>query len=200
MTDKSRGAGYADVRDLGVMVRGKAARGQVDYSAGVFNGLGEHFNDTDRNEDKSMVGRIVLRPTMVAGLQVGGSFARERFRLFDSTRRERQGIDLAYARGPMGFKGELMTGRDAAVTRRGGYAQIAGRLTKTFPAVGRFDTWDPDTRSEITLATVTERDWLGGFTYVLHPSGVWLQANYIYKTFGGFAPTKVFLTNVQTAW
>ena len=65
----------------------------------------------------------------------------------------------------------------------------------------RFDAWDPDTRSEGTAATVTERDWIGGFTYILHPSGVWLQMNYVRKTFGGVSPARnVVMTNVQTAW
>jgi hypothetical protein len=101
----------------------------------------------------------------------------------------------------MGLKAEGRGGRDAAVTRRGGYGQVTARVTKPLTAVFRFDAWDPDTRTEATSATVTERDWLGGFTYVLHPSGVWLQANYIRKTFNGLAPSRdVFLTNVQTAW
>lgn len=201
MTDKTRGGGYADVRDFGVMVRGKVASGQIEYAGGVFNGLGEAFNDVDKNEDKSMVGRIVARPAFVKGLQLGASIARERFQLFDDTARERQAVDVAYARGIFGVKGELMGGRDAATTRQGGYAQVSTRMTKKMTALARFDVWDPDTRSEQTAATVTERDWLGGFTYVLHPSGVWLQANYIWKTFDSVSPSRsVFLANVQTAW
>jgi flagellar motor protein MotB len=201
MTDKARGAGYADIRDFGVMVRGKVAGGQVEYSGGVFNGLGEAFNDVDKNEAKTVVGRVVAKPTFAKGVQIGASMSRDRLELFNDTARERQGVDLSYARGVFGFRTEYMGGRDAAVTRQGGYAQLTARVTKTLTLVGRFDTWDPDTRSEATATTVTERDWLGGFTYVLHPSGVWLQANYIRKTFDGFAPSRnVFMTNVQTAW
>jgi hypothetical protein len=201
MTDKARGAGYADLRDFGVMVRGKVAGGAVEYSGGVFNGLGEAFNDVDKNEAKTMVGRVIAKPKFVKGLQVGASMSRDRFELFNETARERQGVEMAYARGIFGLKAEYMGGRDAAVTRQGAYAQASARVHKAFTVVARFDTWDPDTRSEATAATVTERAWLGGFTYVLHPSGVWLQGNYIRKTFDGLAPSRnVFMTNVQTAW
>jgi hypothetical protein len=201
MTDKARGGPYADIRDLGVLVRGKLAGGQVEFAGGVFNGLGEAFNDVDRNEDKTMVGRITAKPTFIKGLQVGASMARDKADLFNDIAREREGVELAYARGFFGFKSEYMAGRDAAITRQGGYAQVTARLTKKFTTVARFDAWDPDTRTEKTAATVTERDWLGGFTYVLHPSGVWLQANYIRKTFDGVSPSRnVFMTNVQTAW
>jgi hypothetical protein len=201
MVDKARGAGYADIRDFGVMVRGKVAGGQLEYATGVFNGFGEAFNDIDRNEDKSLVGRLIARPRFVKGLQVGASIGRERFTWSDQTARERQGVDAAYGYGIFGFKGELFGGRDAAVTRQGGYAQVSTRVHKKMTMVARYDTWDPDTRSENTAVTVAERDWLGGFTYVLHPSGVWLQANYIWKTFDGVAPSRsVFTTNVQTAW
>ena len=201
MTDKARGGGYADIRDFGMIVRGKTARGQVEYSGGFFNGLGESFNDTDRNEDKPIALRVVAKPTAVKGLHVGASIAREGVDLFDVTARERQGVELAWARGFFGFKSEYMGGRDAAVTRQGGYAQVSAKLTKALTTVARFDAWDPDTRSEGTAATVTERDWIGGFTYILHPSGVWLQMNYVRKTFGEVSPSRnVFMTNVQTAW
>ncbi|HWI16411.1 MAG TPA: porin [Vicinamibacterales bacterium] len=201
MTDKARGAGYADLRDFGVMVRGRTAGGQLEYSGGVFNGLGEAFNDVDRNEDKTMVGRLVAKPKFIKGLQFGASMSRDRFELSNDSSRERQGVEMAYARGVFGMKAEFMGGRDAAVTRHGGYAQVTARVRKALTAVVRFDTWDPDTRSEASAATVTERAWLGGFTYVLHPSGVWLQGNYIRKTFDGLIPSRnVFMTNVQTAW
>lgn len=201
MSDKSRGAGYGDVRDLGVMVRGKVLGGQVEYAGGVFNGLGENFNDIDKNEQKTAVMRVIAKPSFIKGLQFGGSVARDRFQVANPTGRERQGLELAYARGIVGIKGELMMGRDAAITRRGGYGQASVRVRKAMTAVFRFDTWDPDTRGEATAATVTERDWLGGVTYTLGNSGVWLQANYIRKTFGGLIKSRdVFTTNVQTAW
>jgi hypothetical protein len=67
--------------------------------------------------------------------------------------------------------------------------------------VFRFDTWDPDTRSNTTLETVAERDWLGGVTYTIANSGAWLQFNYIRKTFADVVPARnVFMANVQSTW
>jgi hypothetical protein len=74
-------------------------------------------------------------------------------------------------------------------------------VIKPLQLVARMDNWDPDTRANSTVATVNERDWLGGFTYNLTSTGVWLQMNYIRKTFDGvIAPRNVFMSNIQTTW
>jgi hypothetical protein len=173
----------------------------VDYFAGVFNGLGESQNDQDKNDVKELVARTIYRPTFAKGLQLGGSFARDGFRKLDALNRERHGVEALYTRGPLGFKSELMFGRDAAVTRRGGYFLATHRLHKSVQAVFRFDTWDPDTRSNATLETVTERDWLGGVTYTIANTGAWLQFNYVRKTFADVAPARnLFMANVQSTW
>lgn len=201
MTDKFRSSGYGDVRDLGVTVRGKMAQGQFEYAAGVFNGLGEGFNDVDKNEQKTWVSRLAYRPAAIKGLQIGGSIARDGLHVSDPSTRERQGADLLYARGPYGVKAEYMAGRDGAITREGSYVQLTRRMSKPLQLVFRVDSWDPDTRSNNTAATVNERDWLGGYTYSLGNTGAWVQMNYIHKTFDGVIKARdVFMTNVQTTW
>jgi len=98
-------------------------------------------------------------------------------------------------------KAEYMEGRDGAVTRAGNYLQLTARVRKPLQLVFRMDNWDPDTRSEASVATVNERDWLGSFTYTLSNTGVWLQMNDTRKTSAGvIAPRDVFMTNVQTTW
>jgi hypothetical protein len=201
MSDKARGGGYGDVRDLGLMVRGKLAAGQLEYFGGVFNGLGESQNDQDKNDQKDLAVRVIARPTLLKGLQFGGSFARDGFTTLSPTGRERHGLELAYARGKIGVKSELMLGRDAAVTRQGGYVHVTHRLHRSVQAIFRFDSWDPDTRAGATAETVTERDWLGGVTYTIAHSGAWLQFNYARKTFSAVVPTRnVFVANIQSTW
>ena len=201
MSDKARGGGYGDIRDLGLMIRGKVAAGQLEYFGGVFNGLGESQNDLDKNELKDLAARVIVRPAPVQGLQFGGSFARDGFTTRSPTGRERHGLEFVYARGAVAVKSELMFGRDAAVTRQGGYVHVAHRLHRSLQANVRFDTWDPDTRTNATAETVTERDWLGGVTYTIANSGAWLQFNYARKTFSDVVPSRnVFVANMQSTW
>ena len=201
MSDKARGGGYGDVRDLGLMVRGKLARGHLDYFAGVFNGLGESQNDQDKNDQKDLAVRLLARPTFVKGLQVGGSFARDGFKRLSQAGRERHGVELLYARGALGLKSEVMFGRDGAVPRRGGYVQATQRLNRNLQAIFRFDTWDPDSRTNAAADTVAERDWLSGVTYTIANSGAWLQLNYVRKTFADVAPARnLFIANIQSTW
>ena len=54
IADKARGAGWGDVRDLGVVTRARLAGNRMEYAVGVFNGLGASLNDIDRNEAKPL--------------------------------------------------------------------------------------------------------------------------------------------------
>ena len=198
-SDRGRDGGYGDVRDLGVMVRG--AVGSIEYYGGLFNGLGESQNDLDKNDVKDLVARIVVRPAPVKGLQVGGSFARDGFGALKATSRERHGVEFLYTRPTFSVKSEFMAGRDGAVRRRGAYVEATRRLRRNLQGVARFDSWDPDTRVDSAANDVIERDWLGGVTYTIVNSGVWLQINFVEKTFGHVLPSRhVFLANLQSTW
>jgi hypothetical protein len=200
MSDKARGGGYGDVRDLGLMVRGKAAAGQLEYYGGVFNGLGESQNDVDKNDEKDLVARAIVRPAFFKGLHLGGSFARDGFGSVPAAGRLRHGVEFQYARFGATVKSELMFGRDGEIRRRGGYVHVMRPIRKNLQAALRFDTWDPDTRADLA-DSVTEKDWLAGLTYTIANSGAWLQLNFIQKTFGGLLPARsVFMANLQSTW
>ena len=200
MADKARGGGFGDVRDMGVLARGKLVSGQVEYAGGFFNGMGESMNDVDKNDEKPFVGRLVIKPKAVKGLQFGGSMARASSSN-DATRRDRSGFEAAYTRGIFTAKSELMLAQDGAVTRQGYYLFGGAKLSKSIEAVFRHDVFDPDTRSDATAATVTERDWLGGVNWFIAGPSVVLQFDYVRKTFASVqAPRDVFITNLQTSW
>lgn len=201
MSDKSRGAGYGDVRDLGVIVRGKAFANQLEYAGGVFDGLGEGQNDVDKNDQKSYAVRAFLKPSVIKGLQFGGSIARGAFRSDDASRRDRQGVEVVYTAARFAVKSEFMSGKDGLVSRQGYYGQLSVRPVKTVEVLFRADSWDPDTSTELTSATAREFDYVGGFTFSGLAPNTMFQANYIRKTFGGVvAPRNVFLLNLQTSW
>ena len=200
VSDRGRDGTYGDVRDLGVMVRG-AAGSRIDYFGGFFNGLGESQNDLDKNDVKSVAARIVARPAVMNGLQSGGSFALDGFGAPKATARQRHGLELLYTRPAFSVKSEWMTGSDGATPRRGVYVEATRRLLRNVQAVARFDTWDPDTRTDTAANDARERDWLGGVTYTIANSGVWFQFNFVEKTFGNLLPSRhVVLANLQTTW
>ena len=201
MSDKARGGTYGDIRDFGVMAKGKVAKGQLEYSGGVFNGFGETQNDVDRDGQKPFIGRLVARPSAMKGFSFGSSYGRTMAHAGLPTRRDRAGVDASFARGRVLLASELMLGHDGAAERRGYYAHSSYRLFRDLDAVFRADTFDPDRASDATAATVKETDWLGGMTWrIAGPSAV-LQINYLRTTFLDVQPARhVMMANVQTAW
>lgn len=189
-SDRTRGGNFGDVRDIGIMAKG-TLQSRYDYQLGVFNGLGDTQNDVDRNDRKAVIGRFVAR--LGGGLQVGASGGRE-------GERDRIGAEALFVRGPLKLKSELIKGREDAFHRRGGYVLAAYQLTRRLEAVGRFDTWDPDTSRDTDAASALERDYVAGLN--LRPrDGLRLQANAVHKTFrGGTKARTLLLINLETAW
>ncbi|HEU0004587.1 MAG TPA: porin, partial [Terriglobia bacterium] len=195
-SDRARGGNYGDVRDIGLTGRGGLGR-RVDFQVGVFNGIAETQNDIDRNSQKALVGRMVARP--VTGLQVGfsGAFGASG----RGTDRDRLGAEFLFTRGALRLKSELMTGEDGPLHRRGFYGHLGYRLRPRLEAVVRVDTWDPDTATELTPASVRELDYVTGLNVFLSEH-LKLQVNYLRKTFGNdlLSPRNVLLVNTQAFW
>ena len=197
-SDRARGGAYADVRDVGVMVRGGSGS-RLDIQAGLFNGVGESQNETDRNDQKAVAASVVVRP--VSGLHLGSSGAWGNGG-GDRPRRDRVGAEVQYTRGPLTLRSELMTGHDGALHRRGAYGHAGYRFSPRVEGVLRVDTWDPDTDSDATASSVAERDYIAGVNVFLSQHNLKLQANYLRKTFhDDVVPARnVFLINTQTFW
>lgn len=200
-SDRSRGGNYGDVRDIGVMAYGPLGK-QVNYQVGLFNGSGENQNDLDKNDQKAVVGRLVIRPSFIKGLQVGGSGAWGNGAQANRPRRDRLGTELLYARHNFMFKSELVTGKDAELHRLGYYTHFGYKIRPKFETVFRFDVWDPDRRLETSSANVTERDYITGLNYYITENNLKLQMNYLRKTFAAqVLPSRnLFLVNLQTSW
>ena len=140
MSDRGRAGGYGDVRDLGVIARGQLAHGVVEYTGGVFNGLGESMNEVDRNGQKAFAGRIVVHPA-IRGLQFGGSIARGAFQSTDATRRDRAGVELLFARGLV----QLQVGAGVGPRRSG----VAPRLLRAGDGPAASDAADGAARRRL---------------------------------------------------
>ncbi len=200
-SDRGRGGNFGDLRDLGVSFRG-GLTSRVDYQVGLFNGSGESQNDVDKDNQKALIGRLVLRPPILKGLQIGGSGVWGNGSTPSRLRRDRLGTELLFVRGPFKFKSELMTGKDADFHRRGYYTLGAYKIKPQIEAVYRFDVWDPDRRFETNAANVTETDHVAGINYYIRENNLKMQFNYLRRTFqNGIVPSKnLFLINLQTSW
>lgn len=200
-SDRARGGTYGDIRDIGVMLYGPLTK-RIDYQVGLFNGSGENQNDVDKNDQKAVAGRLIVRPSFLEGLQVGGSGVWGNGEGADRPCRDRLGAEMLFVRGPLTLKSEYMTGKDGVLHRRGYYGHFAYHFTRKWEGVLRFDTWDPDRRQETNAANVTERDYIAGVNYFIQESHVKLQFNYYRKTFtNGIVPSRnVALINLQTWW
>ena len=196
-SDRARGGGLADVRDIGLLARW--ADGPVEVQGGVFNGIAESQNDVDRNDQKALAGSLAWRPWQ--GLHLGASAAwgnggGER------PRRDRAGAEVELLRGRLTARSEVMAGRDGDAERLGYYGLLGFRLVPRLEGVLRIDAFDPDTRSEAAPPTASERDYVAGVNVFLSRHNLKLQANYLRKTFeGGVLPSRnVVLLNTQAFW
>ncbi len=198
--DRARGGAFGDVRDVGLLVRGSTL-GHVDYSLGAFNGSGESQNGVDRNDQKSLAGRVVLR-ALVPGLQVGASGVYGGRPSADYARRDRLGAEAQYAAGPLVARTEFMSGTDGATHRAGYYGLTSLRARRGIDLVARYDVWDPDTRSESSAATARATDVLGGVNVALGGSNSAVQVDYQVRSFRGHLAPRAsqLLLNLQTSW
>lgn len=201
LSDRARGGGYGDVRDIGVMARGSLAAKRVDYSLGIFNGSGDSQNETDRNDRKTLAGRLTWRPA--AGWQFGTSAAWDGGGdSANHVRRDRFGADALFTRDRLRIKAEYMRGTDGPIDREGYYAHVGWKLTPRIESIVRVDQWDPDTRSDATAASARERDYIAGLNFDILQKNLRMQAAAVRKTFAGdLLPLRNLLTiNLQTSW
>jgi phosphate-selective porin len=158
-------------RDVGVAVYGKASI--FEYTAGLLNGSGT--NKADMNEHKDLAGRFLVRPT--GGVALGVSLYRGRQSATAEAPlvvRDREGVELAVARGPATLRAEYVHAKDGAFSRSGGYVQAGWVLLKDkLQAVLKFDTLDLD-RSRAGGRTDV---WTAGLNWYIQGKNK-LQVNY----------------------
>lgn len=201
ISDGGRGGNLGDVRDIGAMIYGPL-NAHVDYQVGLFNGVNEHQNDVDRNDQKAIIGRVVIRPPFLKGLQVGGSGAWGNGGSADRPRRDRLGAELLFTRGRIKLKSELMTAAERDLHRVGYYGHLGFRFHPRVEGIFRYDVFDPDTKLETSSANITERDYITGLNYYIKDNHAKIQFNYLRKTFAdGIVPARnLLLVNLQTSW
>lgn len=145
-------------RDIGIQLGGGLIKYKnrylFDYGIGVFNGSG--IDVEDKNENKDVIGRLVLHP--LKGIGLGGSFYTSKGNYGTPTPtnqdRSRYGVELACEYESFTFKSEYISGKDGTINRNGGYAQIGYYIIpQKFQIIVKYDVYDPNTSSSNVLSS-----------------------------------------------
>ena len=199
IVERSRATGLGDIRDIGVSANGRALT-VVEYHVGVFNETGEGAGTIDANDQKSVMGRVVIHPTFLPNLQFGGSGGFEGGPT--KQRRERSAGELQYRDTHLTLRTEAMSARDGDLRRFGWYGMSAVRPTSRMQFVARFDNWDRDLSGENSSFNGVERQIVVGGSYLLDASSK-IAVNVIRQTFPNISTPRsgtILLAAFQAIW
>ena len=199
--ERSRGGTLGDIRDIGATALGTLANGYVNYQVGLYNDMGDSQNQTDANDQKATMGRVVFRVPGFSALQLGGSGGFEGASKVND-RRERAGGEGQFRAGLLTLRSEVMSARDGNVRRLGYYGFGAIRPTSDVELVGRWDYWDPDLHNESGPTTVAERQITAGGSYFIESAATRLSANFVRSSFPSrrLSPTNELLLGLHVVW
>ncbi len=129
-------------RDIGVTASGKFSI--LEYTLGVFNGSG--INRVDTNDQKDIVGRLILRPFDSLAIGVSHYIGDQRLSASAvSVNRDRTGVDVFFSKGPAFIKGEYIFARDDQVESAGWYVRGAYSFVREkLQALINYDSYDRD--------------------------------------------------------
>ena len=149
--------GNQNGNDIGIQFNGSFVKLNdkplIDYSIGIFNGSG--INISDKNEAKSLAGRLVFHP--LKGLDVGGSFYNG-WDNFGATpkdaERSRIGFELKYEYNRLSFRTEYIKGNDDNTKRFGWYAQTGYYIIpQKLQLLLKYDRYEPNTSKSGDIST-----------------------------------------------
>ncbi|MDB4874771.1 MAG: hypothetical protein JWM41_1217 [Gemmatimonadetes bacterium] len=198
--ERSRAVGLGDVRDIGASINGRATS-QLEYHVGVFNETGDDQGTTDANDQKAVVGRLVVHPSLLPNIQVGGTGAYEGGSV--TQHRERGGADIQYRDNWLTLRTEAMSARDGLLHRFGWYGLGAVRPTTRLQLAARYDSWDRDRTHESSGNDAFERQIVVGGSYLVDGASTKFALNVIRQTFPNISsvrPSTFLLAAFSGVW
>jgi phosphate-selective porin len=142
----------APQRDLGLQYSGTFPQGE--YQVAVINGEG--VNARDANDQKDVVGRVVVHPS--EGTHLGVSYLTGR-KGADSVHRQRIGLEARYTRPHLDAWAEYLAGQDGKVDENGWFLLVArpvrpGQSLRPFIRYEQFEPNDTVTGDREDLLTL----------------------------------------------
>ncbi len=200
-SDRARGGGLGDVRDIGVTMRG-ALWNNSKLAIGLFDGTGEAMNTTDANDQKVFVANLAAPISIVSGLTIGMSGVYGGSPNSEHARRDRIAALAEFLRPSFTARAEYVRGVDGDVHREGYYELMAYKLSKSFELVQRIDFFDPDVRRVGSAQDEGATEVLAGLNYYIAGHNAKLQLNAVNRSWRHhrFSDTRQLLLNLQTAW
>ena len=179
-SERSRGVGLGDVRDVGVSANGQLPGG-LEYHVGMFNEMGDDQGTTDTNYQKAVLARVAYHVPALPGFQVGGTGGWEPGPA--TQRKQRAATEAQYKTSFLTLRAETMAARDGLLRRFGWYWLGAVRPNKDLQFAARFDNWDRDRTGESALTNAFERQIVVGASHLLENGVAKVQLNLVHQTF-----------------
>ncbi len=193
------GTQFGDKRDIGIMGLGKWK--YLDYQVGVFNGT--ELNSFDKNDQKDIAARVVLKPfqdnLLLKGLEGGTSmYYSVPNHNSANSEKKRIGFEARYEYKNLSIKSEYMMGQDGTTLVNGWYIQGGYFILPRWQPVIRFEGFNPNER----LSSSHEFDTTIGLNYFFVYPKTKLQFNYVHKDTAGVNGTSdnQLITAVQYAF
>lgn len=160
---------FAFSRDIGLQLSKKYKK--MKYYVAVVNGADNSFSDD--NEIKDLVGRFVLMPTDHIAVGVSGYSGKS-----GTTEAQKSitGAEINANFGPLGVKGEYITGTMSGNNNTGWYLQPLLNFSSILQGLLRYESWDPNTGTAGDSSNTTTV----GLNYFFD-TGTKLQVNYEIK-------------------
>ena len=139
-----------------------------DLSVAVVNGSGS--NTADENDNKAVIGRILLSP--IKNFSFGGSMYSGATST-NTTTKNRLGFEIKYELKKLLCKAEYLHGKDGSIEKEGYYLTGGYEILPKTVFLTRYDMWD----SSLSVSENKNNRWTFGLNYFIDKN-VLLRNNY----------------------
>lgn len=189
--------GMTSGRDIGAMVHGGLLNDLLCYKLAIMNGQG--LNIKDKNNQKDIIGNLMVNPEMA----VGGWFVYQRDRTRHCRLRNnrhpgrrklyqnRWSIGGIITTTPFSLRSEYLAGKDGGVKSDGFYATGCYRMLRNFDLVASYDYFNAN-----KAVSRKQTNYIAGLQYWFYPK-CRLQAQYTFRDRNKGKDSNLFQAQVQ---
>lgn len=175
---------------MGLLI--KDSHEYVDYSVGVFNGAG--MSTADDNSDKTVTGRLVVKPVSEFKVGVSGLTGSTGVSKADQNR---YACDAQFEKGPFSLKAEYLHGTDDTTDFDGYYIQPGCFIiADALQVVARYDSFDKNKDKDNDVV----QEISGGVNYFIAKHNAKIQFEYMRRNNEASTDENVVMLGLQSAF